>query len=139
MIMSLEPGRQFKNTALTRELASGQLPMFMTAEEIKDNYVLGDVGLNELGSHDKLKSYDRRTVGTPKTPDEALAEDDLLKQKGDDSVTAGIDASVKDHGIDTPLKILSNRSSGPMLYDGHHRLASMLRHRPTELIPLEHV
>lgn len=133
----MERGQQF-NKRLAAELASGQLPMFLTPNEIRQHVTLGDA-YSEFDNSSDAKEYDRRSIGAPKTKLQADTEDRLLAQKASDNKIEGLDKSVASEGVKTPLTILSNRSQSPMLWNGHHRLAAALDSRPDQLIPLEHI
>jgi len=141
-----------RNLSLAQHLAAGQLPMFMTANEIKEHLTLHDVGYPDFPvplAHqmDEFKKYDRREVSDPKTEGQKTAETSMLSGKSHESKEwldgeegdLSLDEDIAKNGVRTPMTVLSNRPGSPMLYNGHHRLASMLEHRPNELINLEHL
>lgn len=97
-----------------------QLPMFMTARDIHRTITPGDMG-----------GFDK--------PAQMWA-DKLAESKvdnADDGTDRTIWQSVKDEGVRSPVDI-AHRPSGPMLWDGHHRVVSALNTDPDQYVPVLH-
>ena len=148
--------RAHRSMSLAQHLASGQLPLFMTAGEIKEHYNLGDLGGAFVDSPEQVREFKNRPVGVAKTPEHKAADERLLNRKLSEANTnlaedahgyytfAGtskgltLSESIQAEGIKTPLTITHWLAARPAVADGHHRLAAMAAYRPDDMIPLRH-
>lgn len=101
-----------------------QLPMFMTAHEIKSQY--------------RPWQADRRAVEVP-DPDightyRMETDSELWDRKAREAPDHGLTKTSVKHGIHTPVPLLEGRE----VWDGHHRVAAAAVHTPDSLIPVEH-
>jgi len=130
-----------RHLSLVQHLASGQLPMFLTANEIKEHLTLGDMRMDDQAAED---AYHTRPLGTPKTKEQKAADDALMEKKHEEDYNeenfespfhkpVRLLASVKRRGVTTPLTL---NESDLSLIDGHHRLAHMLKLDPDKLLPV---
>jgi len=131
MIHDTRAGQQFR-----------QLPMFMSAREIRDEFQALD--------------GDREDVITD--DDEWTESDDELfdrkyEEANDWKLSHGTSWSDKDgltladsilkHGVENPISLQIDRDRRgdhwkPEILGGHHRVAVMHKHRPDDLMPVEH-
>lgn len=108
-----------KNLSFQQHLDAGQLPMFMTAKEIRSNFAVDE---------DKYKTGDIDDSGVWQR---ALKES---KEKyGNKESRYQI---FKKEGVKTPVE-LGRVQGEPTIYDGHHRVASMEKIDPHKLLPVE--
>lgn len=103
-----------------------QLPMFMSAREIKSQYDPwhGDFEIHEDGSEE-----------TPR---------ELWDRKYLESMDYGHHMTIPKEGVRNPVALEVthpwwNGSKKPEIMGGHHRIEVMSRHRPDALMPVEHV
>jgi hypothetical protein len=102
---------------MSSSVSAQQLAMFMTPKEIAAKTELSD-------SH----FYG----GVRQMTDVKQRENELT----------GLDKEIKDKGIQKPLNIFhqSQAEGGKQeLVDGHHRLVAGLKHRPDDLVPVQHM
>jgi hypothetical protein len=102
---------------MSSSVSAQQLAMFMTPKEIAAKTELSD-------SH----FYG----GVRQMTDVKQRENELT----------GLDKDIKDKGIQKPLNIFhqSQAEGGKQeLVDGHHRLVAGLKHRPDDLVPVQHM
>ena len=102
---------------MSSSVSAQQLAMFMTPKEIAAKAELSD-------SH----FYG----GVRQMTDVKQRENELT----------GLDKEIKDKGIQKPLNIFhqSQAEGGKQeLVDGHHRLVAGLKHRPDDLVPVQHM
>jgi ParB-like chromosome segregation protein Spo0J len=59
----------------------------------------------------------------------------LLNKKYEAATNSGLKDSILKHGVTKPI-ILIHDGDNKMMYDGHHRLAVMMRHAPSTPIPV---
>ena len=103
-----------------------QLPMFMSAREIKSQYDPwhGDFEIHEDGSEE-----------TPR---------ELWDRKYEESMDFGYHMTIPKEGVRRPVALESvdpwwNGNKKPEIMGGHHRIEVMARHKPDALMPVEHV
>lgn len=103
-----------------------QLPMFMSAREIRDQYEPwhGDFEYHEDGSQE--------------TPQE------LWDRKYQESMDFGYHMTIPKEGVKRPvaLEVVHpwwNGNKKPEIMGGHHRIEVMARHKPDALMPVEHL
>lgn len=121
-------GAQFRHPGRLPRLADTpprQLPMFMSAREIRDQYQALDA--------DRA----RDSGGAPET------EDALFARKRREAFAGPLGGSLLEHGVRSPVSLQADwRRPGsqgkPSILGGHHRIAVMDAHRPDELMPVEH-
>ena len=71
--------------------------------------------------------------------DEAGGDDaKLLKMKYKNAKENGLKDDILKNGIQDPIEIHVDRYGDQTLTQGHHRLAVMLKHRPTTPIPISY-
>lgn len=100
-----------------RNLSHGQLAMFIPAHEISKMLLL-----------DAHRGESNEEVFARK----------LASAKADKwEASKGMYESIKKSGVHTPVEII-HTDRGPMLGEGHHRVASALDVNPNMLIPVEH-
>ena len=51
----------------------------------------------------------------------------------------GMHESIKKIGVQQPVEIIHDAKRGPMLGEGHHRIASAMDANPNMLVPVKHV
>jgi hypothetical protein len=101
---------------MSSAVSAKQLAMFMTPKEIASTHHLSD------------SDY---YGGVRQMTDVKQRENELT----------GLDKEVKEKGIQKPLNIFhqSQAEGGQQeLVDGHHRLVAGLKHRPNDLVPVQH-
>ena len=113
-----------RNMSLAQHLASGQLPMFMTAHEIKTHYE----------PHEEEYEHNEDTG-------------DVWNRKLKESKTKGPKETksrfqrFKEEGIKNPIEIgfpaYLGKGEGA-IYEGHHRVASMEKIDKNRLLPVEY-
>ena len=116
------------------ELAQGNMPMFMTPDEVTEHFGLGD----------SVSSVPGTPVGTSKPEEQKKNEEDTLAYKlhdaahsqSHDGVTPLYD-SIKREGVKRPLDVRAY-GSRPELMDGHHRLAVSRHLNPKQFLPMEY-
>jgi hypothetical protein len=107
------------NLSLTQQLAAGNMPMFMTAPEIKQNfYPHGD----EYDSHEEAHNvWDRKLRESKQTPyKDGRSRFNVFKTEG----------------VKNPVKL---RHDTAEIYNGHHRVASMEKIDPKRLMAVDYV
>lgn len=112
-------------------LRSGQLPMFLTAKEIKDNYypLPGDfISATETREDLWKRKAQESREGSPgdarkKTTKETLA-DSIAREGVRNPVTLGMEPN-RGMGADKPF-----------VYGGHHRVATAAQINPNMLVPV---
>lgn len=109
-----------RNLSLQQHLDAGQLPMFMTSTEIRNNFAV-DEDKYKPGDTDDSNVW-KRALKESKTkyPGEKTSRYQEFKQ----------------NGVQTPIE-LGKVQGEPMIYDGHHRIASMEKIDPNRLLPVE--
>jgi hypothetical protein len=115
-----------------------QLPMFMTANEIRHNYRALDLDRE----WDNLK-------GSEETDDEVFARklDESKKKERTGYHETGpeeygsLHDSIAELGVHNPvsLSLSSSQWVKPQVLGGHHRIASMQDTRPNDYMPVVHV
>jgi hypothetical protein len=126
MIHDTRAGQQFR-----------QLPMFMSAREIRDQYQALDADRDEvIGETDEWTEDD----------------DELFNRKYDEAENnvdhaAGDSRSLRDallqDGVKNPISLQADQEQTgshwkPEILGGHHRVAVMSEHKPDVLMPVEH-
>ena len=121
-----------RNLSLAQHLAAGQLPMFMTGNEIKEHYKIGDYEHHISDTTKALETdvevWDRKEKSAHKynykdngahdfNPKTSLAQD-ILKE-----------------GVKNPVEIHEDGR----IAEGHHRIAVMAKNNPKGLIPIKHL
>jgi hypothetical protein len=113
----MELGQQFE-----------QLPMFVSARDIHDNYIPMDRG----GSINGM--YGRKL-------DEAANANYMTRHGG----TGSLVDSIKAGGVKTPVHVYHSEGDstaygvhGKALFDGHHRVAVAYDQNPDQLVPVVH-
>lgn len=102
---------------MTSPVSHEQLAMFMTPREIQKRAVSTDAPY--YGGERQMRDIKNR-------------ENELT----------GLDESVKQHGVQKPVNLFHNsKEDGGQLEftDGNHRLTAALKHRPDDLIPVNHM
>ena len=94
-----------------------QLPMFMTAHELKTDVTPGDF---------KASHY-----GVPQNVN------DMWSKKHRESTERGLHDSIRKKGVSTPVDVWQYDDK-PILADGHHRVATAHTISPNYLLPVEH-
>lgn len=102
-----------------------QLPMFMSAREIKSQYAPwhGDFEEHEDGSKESPR--------------------ELWDRKYEESLEFGYHKTIPKEGVRRPvaLEVVDpwwNGNKRPEIMGGHHRIEIMARHKPDALMPVEH-
>lgn len=108
-----------KHFDLGHHLAAGQLPMFMTASEIKQNFYPHE---DEYHDHEEAHNvWNRKLRESQQTPYKGkTSRYNIFKKEG-----------VKD-----PVELRHDTSE---IYNGHHRIASMEKIDPKRLMAVEYV
>jgi len=97
-----------------------QLPMFLTAQQVKDRYSPGDFfGRGKRGSSAETEFWDEK----------------YSQAAGSDSgFWGGLKASIeREGGVRTPIEV-----SKEQLLNGHHRVAVLAKDHPDWLMPVNH-
>ena len=96
-----------------------QLPMFMSAREIKSRYSPwpGDFEEHEDGSAESPR--------------------EVWDRKYNESLDFGLHRSVLKDGVKHPVALQAG-GADPLIMGGHHRIEVMSRNRPDALMPVEH-
>lgn len=103
-------------------LNPNQLRMFMTAQELHDHH-----------SIDVMQTPESRYGGA--WPD----MDSMWRTKRRENKMDGLDKSVREHGVHSPVELTSGRDvDGAVIQDGHHRIQAAFDHNPQSLLPVEH-
>lgn len=144
--MEHSDGLQWKGAIspdLRDNIERGQLPMFMTPNEILATY--------------KPANYDRKFnhFGTPGDPAHDCIVDGCVPETDDDMYERKLRESkrwyrrplpedVAEHGVQKPVELVNYRSNltGTMkrfVGNGHHRIVSAHAVKPDTLIPVEHL
>ena len=113
-----------RNLSLAQHLAAGQLPMFMTAHEIMTHYQPHEEEFQNGEDESALwkrKLKESKTVG----PKETKSRYQRFKEEG-----------VK-NPIEIGFPAYLDRGEGA-IYEGHHRVASMVKIDPNKLLPVEY-
>lgn len=105
--------------SVQQQLDAGQLPMFLTSNEIRGHFTVDD---------EKYEPGDIDDSGVWKR---ALKES-KTKYPGE---TTSRFQQFKKEGVQTPIE-LGRVGGEPMIYDGHHRIASMDKIDPNRLLPV---
>lgn len=104
-----------------------QLPMFMTAGEIKDTVRPGDA-----------EGYDSESDMWSAKTDESHVEGSSVDHSAPNrSGALSLADSVAREGVREPVGIF-HEDDGPMLGDGHHRVATAYAQGPGRYVPVEH-
>jgi hypothetical protein len=126
MIHDARAGQQFR-----------QLPMFMTAREIRNQYQPLDGDRDDVYRHGE---YTGRREN----------EEELFDRKYDEAENSTYDdegqtlkESILTHGVKNPVSLqadmeFTGSDSKPEILGGHHRVAVMHEHRRDDLMPVEH-
>lgn len=109
-----------QNLSLQQHLDAGQLPMFLTAHEIRSHYA-ADEEKYEKGDTDPQDIWDRALKESKNKYGEKKSRYETFKKEG----------------VKTPIT-LGKVMGEPTIYDGHHRVASMEKIDPNRLLPVEH-
>lgn len=70
--------------------------------------------------------------------DEYETLEEMMERKADEADESGLTDSIIENGILEPIEVLHREGDRPFLVDGHHRIASLLRHAPSMPIPITH-
>lgn len=127
--------KDFASGKLAKELAEGNMPMFMTPKEIVDHFQLSD---------SPLVLADMRSTG-PKSTEQKEADEETLAYKLKDSKhpqsyngKTSLYDSVANKGVQKPLSVgTSPWVARNVLTDGHHRLAAARNANPNQFLSLE--
>lgn len=117
-----------------------QLPMFMSAREIRSNYQALDADREDYTDWDD-----------PDEPTTQETDDDLFDRKYEEATVNTFhspndsrslaDAIVED-GVKNPISLqvpdLNGSQGKPQILGGHHRVAVMEIYKPDSLMPVEH-
>lgn len=141
-----------RNLSLSQHLAAGQLPMFMTGNEIKKHYgiIEGEKEIAPEGYEDSgyglkpnYKDFEESDKSFWKRKEQesnatVRSYDNFDKYKLPDTDSGlSLKEHFKKHGVINPV-VLQNKedagSSTPVVLQGYHRVAS----NPNTLIPVEH-
>lgn len=146
---------------------TGQLPMFMTAREIKRKYQPLDADREDISfdhegddaekimnaypslrlrrggvAFDDEASYRRRGQPGHEYVQEIREEndDEMWDRKATEASDDGLTQSLREHGVRSPvsLSLERGRSGLPQVAGGHHRIAAMDEEAPDELLPVVH-
>ena len=122
----------YKN--LSTALFHGQLPMFMTAGEIKKHYrpyegdYLDPEDTSHGGEETESELWDRKLRQSSLDKPQFLVEGKTLR------------AHIKEHGVQEPVELDVRSADYPesrsQVLSGHHRIASAAADRPNDLIPV---
>lgn len=107
------------NLSLTQHLAAGQLPMFMTATEIKQNFYPHADEYNDYEEPHDL--WHRKLKESKQTP--------YKNGKSRYSI-------FKEEGVQHPVDL---RHDTAEIYEGHHRIASMEKIDPKRLMAVNFI
>jgi len=91
-----------------------QLPMFMTAKELK----------NEV-------TPDDWRAGGPSL-------DSLWRRKAREAEKSGLTESIRKDGVQEPVEVVHRGETHRYLVDGHHRVAAASKVGPKTLLPVRH-
>lgn len=116
-----------RNLSLRQHLDAGQLPMFMTAPEIKARYKPMDYTPSRHSNYDDMWKEKSQEANTGLEGDSRIVSPG---RNGDKTLVE----SIKKNGIVRPV-LLSERS----IFNGHHRIQAAHEIDPKMLIPVEHV
>lgn len=126
---------------LTKKLSQGQLPLpgMMTANEVAEHFNLGD--------SPKLDDLDTALAGTPKSPRQKEADEEVLNIKLQDSKhsqsqggggTLSLYKDISKNGVQEPIQVWDNISANynrrPEIKNGHHRLAVARHLNPNQFV-----
>lgn len=123
-----------------------QLPMFMSAREIRTDYQALDGDRDDRVAHDWDASPE---VHRPETDDE------LFGRKADEAwgdydhspnTHLSLGEHILRHGVENPVSLMDpaapkwdmGSQGKPQILGGHHRVAVMEQEKPTALMPVEH-
>lgn len=123
MIHNTRAGQQFR-----------QLPMFMSAREIRQDYQALDGDRDEI-----IDEFNERIEDDP----------DLFARKYKEAsqypsgLTNPLAGDILRHGVKNPISLQEDHTvtgsrKKPEILGGHHRVAVMERHKPDTLMPVEH-
>ena len=127
-----------RNLSLAQHLKNGQLPMFMTAGEILKHTDLGDASVLSTTPVGQKKAQFR--VDEEKSTLEYKLREAKVKEMGPHGPQMSLHEDIAKNGVKEPLLIYDrHRGQIPMLWNGHHRLASAKASRPNDFLPLEHI
>lgn len=109
-------------------LKSGQLPMFLTAQEIKDNFqpLPGDYINSETTPELWKRKAQEGSAGSPADARKATTKETLRD-------------SIAKNGVVNPVTLGMNTHPGytaPFVFGGHHRVATAAEVNPNMLIPV---
>ena len=104
-----------------------QLPMFMSAREIKSQYMAWGGDREPTGDEGEIET-----------------DEELFDRKYKEAVADGLHHSVLSEGVKRPVALEVthpwwNGNKKPEIMGGHHRIEVMARHKPDALMPVEHV
>lgn len=107
-----------------------QLPMFMSAHEIRSQYRANDAD-REDNRYGELET-----------------DDELFDRKYEEADDSGLAHDVAKNGVSDPIPLTMEAHASrpgsedfagkPQMFGGHHRVAIMHRQRPHDLMPVEH-
>lgn len=104
-----------------------QLPMFMSAHEIRSKYQPLEA------DHEEIEDYDEATDHYSSTRE---TSDELWDRKAEEADDWGLTDNIREHGVHTPIPL--NVDNG-QLANGHHRVAAMNDIDHHQLLPVLHV
>lgn len=112
-----------RKESVADKLNSGQLPMFLTAKEIQENFnpLPGDYLKGETASDVWKRKAQESREGSP---------GDARKKTGKDTLAD----SIAKHGVQQPVSLYTQQ---PFVLGGHHRVAIAAETKPDMLIPVK--
>ena len=142
-----------RNLSLSQHLAAGQLPMFMTGNEIKQHYgiIENEKEVGPEGYEDEEKGYglksnykdfeesDKSFWNRKEQESNAKVRSDMIDKHKLPDMDSGLSLKehFKKHGVINPV-VLQNaddaKPNKPVVLQGYHRVAS----NPDTLMPVEH-
>jgi hypothetical protein len=133
MLHATRAGQQFR-----------QLPMFMSAREIRNQYQAIDGDRSDthpLRPHPRPENFDKWIENDDQLFNRKYEESWAPNRKVSSGRTLGDD--ILKHGVENPVSLQvdlekTGSAKKPEILGGHHRLAVMGVHKPDELMPVEH-
>ena len=120
-----------------------QLPMFMSAHEIRQQYQGLDSDRHDGTGEDFLETDEELFARKSDESQEYPHDGSERYSDGGDPSMPSLYEHVSKHGVENPISLQADHSrtgllGKPEVFGGHHRLAVMSRIRPHALMPVEH-
>lgn len=112
--------------SLQQQMSRGQLPLFMTGEEIKQH--VGSNTLDKRPNESIDQMWERKKA-------EAQEPGSSISTRKPEKGAPSLEENMRRHGMNTFVRLMPS-DSGSHLLDGHHRVAAASNIDPKMLVPI---